>query len=119
VRFEVPSRYRHLRRLTVRFSSWDLSQVYLAEPRSGQVLCRLYPQDKQRNADGQRRRKEPLLAAGPASSPEPTDAMAPLLRQIIAQYAATGLPPAYLPKDDLSARTAQAGTTQPQPQEQP
>ena len=26
--------------------------------------------------------------------------MAPLLRKIIAEYAATGLPPAYLPKDE-------------------
>jgi hypothetical protein len=26
--------------------------------------------------------------------------MAPLLRKLIAQYAATGLPPAYLPKDE-------------------
>jgi hypothetical protein len=25
--------------------------------------------------------------------------MAPLLRKLIAEYAATGLPPAYLPKD--------------------
>ena len=32
----------------------------------------------------------------------PTDggAMAPLLRKLIAEYAATGLPPAYLPKDE-------------------
>jgi hypothetical protein len=26
--------------------------------------------------------------------------MAPLLRKLIAEYAATGLPPAYLPKDE-------------------
>jgi hypothetical protein len=26
--------------------------------------------------------------------------MAPLLQKLVAQYAATGLPPAYLPKDD-------------------
>lgn len=27
--------------------------------------------------------------------------MAPLLQKILRQYATTGLPPAYLPKDDL------------------
>jgi hypothetical protein len=94
----------------VRFAAWDLSQVYLAEPRSGQVLCRLYPQDKQGNADGQRRRKEPLLAAGLAQATNPTGGMAPLLRQLLAQYAATGLPPAYLPKDQ---------TTHPRPETRP
>jgi hypothetical protein len=28
--------------------------------------------------------------------------MAPLLRKLIAEYAATGLPPAYLPKDECT-----------------
>jgi hypothetical protein len=28
--------------------------------------------------------------------------MAPLLRQLVAEYAATGLPPAYLPKDGVA-----------------
>jgi hypothetical protein len=101
VRFELPSRYRHLSRVTVRFASWDLSEVYLSDPRSGEVLCRLYPQDKQQNADGRRRRKEPLIPeaeAGPVHPP--SGEMAPLLRALIAEYAATGLPPAYLPKDE-------------------
>jgi hypothetical protein len=31
------------------------------------------------------------------SVPTPPSGMAPLLRQLIAEYAATGLPPAYLP----------------------
>lgn len=101
MRFELPSRYRHLSRVTVRCAAWDLAQVYLADPRSGEVICRLYPQDKQHNADGRRRRKEPLLGAQPAAAVgPPRGEMAPLLRQLIAQYAATGLPPAYLPKDE-------------------
>jgi hypothetical protein len=100
VRFEVPSRYRHLKELTVRFASWDLSQVYLADPRSGQALCRLYPQDKHRNADGRRRRKEPLLEPSGSTAELSGGEMAPLLRNLMAQYAATGLPPAYLPKDE-------------------
>lgn len=112
VRFELPSRYRHLSRVTVRLASWDLSHVYLADPRSGQLLCRLYPQDKHRNADGRRRTQEPLDADGPTAAanthpeglavPLRRTGMAPLLRKLIAQYAATGLPPAYLPKDELT-----------------
>jgi len=101
VRFELPSRYRHLKQVTVRFASWDLSHVYLADPRSGRLLCRLYPQDKHKNADGHRRSKQPLIGAVPLSAPElDGSGMAPLLRKLIAQYAATGLPPAYLPKDE-------------------
>jgi len=99
IRFEVPSRYRHLERLTVRFASWDLSHVYLCDGRSGQVLCRLYPQDKHKNADARRRRQEPILK-GFKPGPSSNIGMAPLLKKLIADYAATGLPPAYLPKDE-------------------
>jgi len=101
VRFELPSRYRHLKQVTVRFASWDLSLVYLSDPRSGRLLCRLYPQDKHKNADGTRRSKQPLIRAVCSPAPDPAGGgMAPLLRKLIAEYAATGLPPAYLPKDE-------------------
>jgi putative transposase len=95
VRFEVPSRYAHLEKLSVRYASWDLSSVYLADPQTGAILCRLYPQDKKKNAQGLRSPKTPVVNA-----PEPIAApgMAPLLKKIIQQYATTGLPPAYLPK---------------------
>jgi len=100
IRFELPSRYRHFEKVTVRYAPWDLSHVYLSDGRSGQILTRLYPQDKQKNADGQRRRKE-TISGNPDSTPEPPSGeMAPLLRKLIADYAATGLPPAYLPKDE-------------------
>jgi transposase InsO family protein len=96
VRFEVPSRYGHLHKLTVRYASWDRSFVHLADPTTGVILCRLYPQDKIKNAQGRRAPRQPVL---PASPPAPAG-MAPLLQQILRQYAATGLPPAYLPKPE-------------------
>jgi hypothetical protein len=96
-RFEVPSRYRHLRRLNVRYASWDLSQVHLADPQKGTLLCRLYPQDKTRNANAVRAPKTPLTA--PPSAPAPSG-VAPLLAQILKEYASTGLPPAYVPKNN-------------------
>lgn len=94
-RFEIPSRYRTLARPTVRYARWDLGHVDLVDERSGTLLCPLYPLDKSKNAQGERRR---LLA------PELTEAtappgMAPLLRQLLDQQTATGLPPAYLPQD--------------------
>ncbi len=98
VRFEIPSRYGHLEKLSVRFASWDLSSVYLSDPKTGAILCRLYPQDKKKNAEGLRASKTPALASSlPLGSP----GIAPLLQKIIRQYATTGLPPAYLPKTDI------------------
>jgi len=101
VRFEVPSRYGHLGKLHLRVASWDLSQVHLVDPQTGVVLDRLYPLDKHRNATGRR-----ATRVGPVDpTPLPPTGVAPLLAQLIAQYAATGLPPAYLPK---SAREVQS-----------
>lgn len=98
VRFEVPSRYRHLTRIGFRYAAWDLSHVYMADERTGQILCRVYPLDKNQNADARRRSKEPIgNGAGPVAEP---GGMAPLLRKLIADYAVTGLPPAYLPKNE-------------------
>lgn len=105
-RFEVPNRYRHLRELHVRYAAWDLSQVHLLDERSGKILCRLYPQDKQANARGVRRALEPLARtqaaqeAPDAAPPRPSAAMAPLLASLMARQASTGLPPAFLPKDE-------------------
>jgi hypothetical protein len=97
IRFEVPARFGHWAQLTLRVASWDLSRVYLADPLTGKVLTRLYPLDKVRNAQGPRRSKAPP-GQSPASSPPA--GLAPLLQKILAQYAATGLPPAYQPKDE-------------------
>jgi len=96
VRFEIPSRYAHLEKLTVRYASWDLSSVYLSDRHTGAILCRLFPQDKKKNAEGRRAPKDPLLVP---SEPVPPAGMAPLLEKLIQQYATTGLPPAYLPKE--------------------
>jgi putative transposase len=98
-RFEVPSAYRHLERVCLRLARWDLRRVDLYDDREGRVVCRLRPLDKARNADGQRRRLDPVpdaLLDDGVPAPEP--GMAPLLRKLMAEYAATGLPPAYVPK---------------------
>jgi len=95
IRFEIPSRYGHLQKLCVRYASWDLGTVYLSDPKTGAILCRVYPVDKKKNAQGLRAPKSPPL---PCPELMPSSAMAPLLQKIIGQYAATGLPPAYLPK---------------------
>jgi putative transposase len=94
LRLEVPSRYAHFQRLHLRYATWDLSQVHLSDPVSGTILCRLYPLDKERNAQGKRRSRQSIVPA--QSQPGPPSGLAPLLEQIVRDYAATGLPPAYL-----------------------
>jgi len=101
VRFEIPNRYRHLVRLTVRYASWDLRRVLLVDARTDTVLCPLYPLDKTANADARRRALDPVDGVPPtALAPLPSSGdMAEILRQMLAEYAATGLPPAYLPTE--------------------
>ena len=96
-RFEIPARYRHLGQVHLRYARWDLTAVDLVDPRSGAILCPIKPLDKSANADGQRKR---LTPAAVDLSPTPPTGMAPLLRQLLTDYAATGLPPAYLPTTD-------------------
>jgi putative transposase len=100
IRYEVPSRFGHLERVLVRYAVWNLGLVYLADPKTGAILGRIYPQDKKKNAEGRRAARTPVLPSVSASAPA---GMAPLLQKILRQYATTGLPPAYLPKDDLNS----------------
>ena len=98
VRFEVPSRFRHVRRLTLRYARWDMSVAWLVDPRSNDVLARIMPLDKVKNTDGRRRSLEPV-----DKPPEPdTDdqLLPPLMRSLLAEQQATGLPPAYIPKPE-------------------
>lgn len=95
VRYEVPAAMRHVERLTVRFADWDLSRIFVVDPRDRQcVMATLYPQNKAANANGVRRCIEPPV---PLNTDKPRDAIPPLLRQILADYAETGMPPAYIP----------------------
>jgi hypothetical protein len=112
-RFEIPNQYRHLSRLEVRYAAWDLTRVHLVDTRLDKILCRLFPQDKARNADGLRRTLAPVaadpgeqVAILPATAPAPAvlaegfAGAAPLLATLINERRATGLPPAYLVKDE-------------------
>ena len=100
VRFELPSRLRHIDRVSVRYQCWDLSTAWVVDPKSGEKLARINPQDKLKNASGSRRlfsaSPEPLLTS------ENADPIPPLLKQILSDYAASGLPPAYIPKEGKS-----------------
>lgn len=98
-RFEVPSSHRHIEYLTLRYARWDLSRALLIDPHTNLVTRTLYPQDKSANASGLRRvlqKSESSISVVDSSEP----GMAPLLKELMAQFAATGLPPTYLPKKE-------------------
>jgi len=99
VRFEIPSRLRALRKLTVRYRRWDLSESWIVDPRNEDVLARVVPVDLTRNADGRRRElEEPDVTPTPLGDSE--DPIPAKLRELLEDYAADGLPPAFLPLDD-------------------
>jgi putative transposase len=99
VRFEVPARYRHFREVTVRYARWDLGRVDLVDQRSGIILAPIYPLDKSANADGRRAVIEPAGSdMPPAEQRRGAGELPPLLKRILQEYSATGMPPAYLPK---------------------
>jgi len=93
VRYEVPSAYRTLTRVHLRHARWDRAIVELVDGRTGRHLADLYPLDKQGNADGRRRIVGPVT---PDSPIEPRGGMAPLPSKLMADYSATGMPPAYV-----------------------
>jgi transposase InsO family protein len=100
VRFEIPARYRHFREVTVRYARWDLGRIDLVDGRSGTVLAPIYPLDKSANAGGRRAAIESAGTEVPQiqEARRATGELPPLLKQILQEYSATGMPPAYLPK---------------------
>lgn len=92
-RFEIPSRYRHLEHVHLHYARWDMSRVDLVDQRTGAILCQVLPLDKSANANGQRRCLAPRNVD---LSPLPPTGMSALMIELLADYAATGVPPAYL-----------------------
>lgn len=104
-RFEIPSRYRHLQQVHLHYARWDLSRVDLVDQRTGAILCAVKPLDKSANANGQRRRLSPVQLD---LSPVAPSGLPALMTQLLADYAATGVPPAYLPTPTTSCTADEA-----------
>jgi len=89
--------------LTVRYARWDLSLVHLYDVERRQSVCRIFPVDKHRNADGARAVRTQLQPV-PTETP-PNGRMAPLLTRLLEDYRARGLAPAYLPHRRRQTKT--------------
>ena len=97
-RYEVPSRLRTCDDLLVKVARWNLSFVHVIDTRTGKIIDRIYPLDRQANADGRRRLVESPVTINPVIS---TRDLPPLLNQLMSDYRSLGILPAYIPKDDL------------------
>jgi len=100
VRFELPWAYRHLKKLVVRYAEWDLSAAWLMDLDGEKTICRLFPLNLSANSSGQRR----SVKATSTPDIEKRDEIPALLQEMMAEYAATGLPPAYLTKSEQNRR---------------
>ena len=114
-RFEVPSRFRHLPELRLRYARWNLASIDLWDAVERVSLGRLYPLDKAANADGVRRARGPLqkpIHGANASEPPtardeadnaspqrnaPSWRVAPYLHELLEEMRSTSCPPGYLP----------------------
>ena len=84
----------------MRYARWDLRTVTLVDRYTNTALSLLYPQDKSANADGMRRAFIQQGDNETNSSPITATGIAPLLKRLMAEFAATGLPSPYIPKGD-------------------
>lgn len=99
IRYELPVRFAHLESVILRASSWDKSQMILVDAKTDAPLARILPQDKTANASGRRR---VISSTSPSSDSVEAQEQPALLKKWMADYAASGLPPAYLPKEENS-----------------
>lgn len=104
VRFEIPVAYRHFDWLRVRYAQWDLSVAWLVDD-DGDPVVRILPEDVVANADGNRRIVADDSAVDLATHTPDADIEVPaLLRKYLADFAADGLPPAYVPQSSKENR---------------
>ncbi len=78
----------------------------MVDHKTNTQLADIYPQDKSGNFSGARRTLAPSIEVTPSVDGN-EDPHPPLLRKLLKEYAATGLPPAYIAKDNTGGNHAQ------------
>ena len=97
-RYEIPLRFRGLKEIWLRFALWDLSHVFLVDRTTGNLLEKIYPIDKIKNAYSGRR----AITDNPSTEkPIPVgDGVAPLLKKLKDDHSIKNTPSSYLSKDE-------------------
>ena len=98
VRFEIPGRFRHMHKITVRFARWDLSEVSLVSQETNQILCALYPLDKEKNSNARRRQIAEPSIDSPLENRD-TEALPPYLLELMKRFDESGFPPPFITQD--------------------
>jgi hypothetical protein len=97
-RYEIPLQFRTLKEIWLRFAEWDMSHVFLVDRITGNLLEKLYPIDKVKNAYTRRR---PILDNPSIEKPIPVgDGVAPLLKKLKDAHSMKNAPSSYLSKDE-------------------
>ncbi len=99
IRFEVPGAYKHMRRITIRYSHWEPTRVHMVDPQNGKEICQLFPENRVYNSSGERR----VIHTDTSSISNPTEIkneVAPLLEEMLQNMSETGLPLHFMHKED-------------------
>jgi putative transposase len=111
IRFEIPTPYRHLESLTLRYARWDLSEAEILCPQTRKSISIIKPLNKLANASGIRREIEPTLHDDTPSPPCAKEGdgsmdqnLPPLLARLLREHEETFPLPGYMP---LSASKGQ------------
>jgi transposase InsO family protein len=98
VRFEIPGRFRHMHKISVRFARWDLSDVSLVSQETNQILCALYPIDKEKNSNGRRRQITEHSIEEPLENRD-AEALPPYLLELMKRFDESGFLPPFITQD--------------------
>ena len=99
IRYEIPYVYRHLRKIMIRYATWDLSNVHIVNE-MGKELMPIFPVDKAANSSSGRKSCGPVNSSVEQTQEPVADEIAPLMKKYIQNFEERGLIPAYLPTEE-------------------
>ena len=90
-----------MKHMTIRYAAWELSTIHMVDPETSVILAPLYPQNKSANANGLRKQRQSTSGTKPQQQTLFFNETSPYLKKLMSEYAATGRPQGYIPKDEI------------------